>query len=264
MAQRLVRAKRKIALAGHPVPAARGRGAGRADRRGAARRLPRLQRGVRRERGARRRWSAPTCARRRCGSRRCSRGCCPTTPRSPGCAALLAPARRPPSRPGRRRRAAGPAGRAGPRAVGLGADRARRRAGRAGAADRTGRAVPAAGRDRRAARGGPSTQSTDWPQIVALYGLLEHGGARTHGAAQPGRRGGDARRSARRGWTSWTGWTAAGELVGHHRLPSARAHLLEPAGAHDGGAAAYDEALALAGNAPERAYLRQQRERLAP
>ena len=68
MAQRVVRAKRKIALARHPVPAARRRRAARPAGDRAARRLPGLQRGLRRHR------------RRRTGAARALRGGRPAGP----------------------------------------------------------------------------------------------------------------------------------------------------------------------------------------
>ena len=77
MAQRLVRAKRKIRDAGDPVPRpARPRPA-RPHRAGARRAVPRLQRGVLRD-GRRRRSSGATCATRRSGSRSSWRSSCLT------------------------------------------------------------------------------------------------------------------------------------------------------------------------------------------
>ncbi len=63
MAQRLVRAKRKIRAGGDPLPRAAGRAPARAAPGRARRPLPGLQRGLRRHR--RGRWSEPTCATRR-------------------------------------------------------------------------------------------------------------------------------------------------------------------------------------------------------
>jgi RNA polymerase sigma-70 factor (ECF subfamily) len=56
---------------------------------------------------------------------------------------------------------------------------------------------------------------------------------------------------------------ATGELAGHHRLPSARAQLLEQSGRFQEALAAYERALALVDTAPERAYLAERRDRLA-
>ena len=84
MAQRLVRAKRKIAKAAHPLPRPARRRAARPPRRRAGRRLPRVQRGLRRaaRRPARARASSAT---RPSASAGCSPRSCPTTPRPPAC-----------------------------------------------------------------------------------------------------------------------------------------------------------------------------------
>ena len=87
MAQRLVRAKRKIAAAAIPTasPATpRCRSAGRR----AGSRLPRLQRGLRGQRG-RGASCAPSCAPRRSASVACCAQLCPTTPRRRGLLALM-------------------------------------------------------------------------------------------------------------------------------------------------------------------------------
>ena len=51
----------------------------------------------------------------------------------------------------------------------------------------------------------------------------------------------------------------SGELEGYHRLPVARAELLRRLGRHREAAEAYDQALALVGNEPERRHLQRRR-----
>ena len=96
LAQRLVRAKKKIREAGHRLRGADRRPAGGPARRRAAGALPRVQRGLRRDR---RRGADPARAVRRgdpAGARP-RRRCCPTSPRRAGLLALmlLTDARRP-------------------------------------------------------------------------------------------------------------------------------------------------------------------------
>jgi RNA polymerase sigma factor (sigma-70 family) len=105
-------------------------------------------------------------------------------------------------------------------------------------------------------------EDTDWPQILALYGLLVRmsdnpmvrlnhaiAAAMVHGAAHGlellGALGADTR------------------LVGHHRLEAVRAHLLELAGDRAGAVRHYRAAGAKTGNLAERAYLLTQAARLA-
>lgn len=107
-----------------------------------------------------------------------------------------------------------------------------------------------------------SPGETDWAQIVELYRLLEHlapgplvslNSAVAVAMAQgPGV-----------GLALLDELAAAGELPGHHRLPAARAQLLEQLGRREEALAAYDDALALVGNVPERTYLTERRNRLA-
>ena len=115
MAQRLVRAKRKIKAAGIPVPGPARPPAARPAGRGARRRLPDLQRGLRRPRRPRGRGDPARPRARRADAGRA---------RGPRPAGADAAARRPPRRAlsGRRAR---PARRPGPRALGRRPDRRR-------------------------------------------------------------------------------------------------------------------------------------------
>ncbi len=106
-----------------------------------------------------------------------------------------------------------------------------------------------------------SSATTDWAQIVELYGLLAH--------LAPGPLVTLNRAVAVAMWDGPAAGlslldelSASGELAGHHRLPSARAQLLEQLGRTGDAVAAYDEALALVDNAPERDYLTTRRARL--
>ncbi|WCN81372.1 RNA polymerase sigma factor [Micromonospora sp. LH3U1] len=99
--------------------------------------------------------------------------------------------------------------------------------------------------------------STDWPQVVALYDVLlslvpSPVVALNRAAAVAMRDGPEA------------GLALLDELAdepllrGHHPYPAARADLLRRLGRHDEAAAAYRSALTLVGNEPERAYLLRQ------
>jgi RNA polymerase sigma-70 factor (ECF subfamily) len=54
-----------------------------------------------------------------------------------------------------------------------------------------------------------------------------------------------------------------GELAGYHLLPAAKADLLRRLGRRAEAAAAYDEALRLVGQEPERRYLERRRREVA-
>lgn len=97
-------------------------------------------------------------------------------------------------------------------------------------------------------------EDTDWPQILALYGLLQRmsdnpmvtlnhaiATAMVHGPAA-----GLARLDA---------LAADPRLSGHHRLDAVRAHLLERAGDRAGALACYRRAAARTTSAPEQGYL---------
>ena len=105
-------------------------------------------------------------------------------------------------------------------------------------------------------------EDTDWPQILALYGLLERisdnpvvtlnraiAAAMVHGPAA--------------GLALLQALDAGGRLGGHHRLDAVRAHLLEMAGDHAGAVAHYRAAAERTTSIPERDYLVAKAARLA-
>ncbi len=104
-------------------------------------------------------------------------------------------------------------------------------------------------------------EDTDWAQIVALYGLLERAApgpmVTLNRAVALAMRDGPAA-----GLAELDRLTADGRLDGHHRLPAARAHLLAELGRTDEARAAYAQALALVGSTPERDYLQRRRDAL--
>ncbi|MFF3322828.1 RNA polymerase sigma factor [Streptomyces sp. NPDC002889] len=99
-----------------------------------------------------------------------------------------------------------------------------------------------------------TAEETDWPQILALYGVLERLGANpvvtlnravaaamVHGPAA--------------GLALLESLEADGRLKGHHRLHVVRAHLLEMAGDRQGAIDHYRAAAARTNSLPERHYL---------
>ncbi len=108
----------------------------------------------------------------------------------------------------------------------------------------------------------PSTAETDWPQIFAIYGLLERlsdnpmvtlnravAAAMVNGPAA--------------GLAMLETLADDARLAGHHRLHAVRAHLLEMAGDRDGAIAAYRAAAGRTTSLPERDYLATQAARLS-
>ncbi|MEU3605328.1 DUF6596 domain-containing protein [Streptomyces sp. NPDC035033] len=106
-----------------------------------------------------------------------------------------------------------------------------------------------------------SAEATDWPQILALYELLERTGpnpmvtlnravavAMVHG---PGA-----------GLALLDVLAADKRLARHHRLLATRAHLLELSGAPEAAATAYREAARRTTSAPERRHLTERARRL--
>jgi predicted RNA polymerase sigma factor len=102
-------------------------------------------------------------------------------------------------------------------------------------------------------------EDTDWPQILALYGLLKRMSdnpmvALNHAIAAAmvhGPRAGLALLSA-----------LDGPLAGHHRLDAVRAHLYERAGEREAAIAHYRAAAERTASLPERNYLATQAARL--
>jgi RNA polymerase sigma factor (sigma-70 family) len=105
-------------------------------------------------------------------------------------------------------------------------------------------------------------EDTDWPQILALYGLLARlsdnpmvalnravAAAMVHGPAA--------------GLAALAALDADPRLRGHHRLDAVRAHLLERAGDHAGAVAHYHAAARRTTSLPERNYLVGKAARLA-
>jgi RNA polymerase sigma factor (sigma-70 family) len=106
-------------------------------------------------------------------------------------------------------------------------------------------------------------EETDWPQILALYGVLmritDHplvtlnhaiAAAMVHGPAA--------------GLELVAPLLNDARLTGSHRLDAVRAHLLERAGERDAALALYREAAAKTTSVPERNYLVMKAARLAP
>jgi RNA polymerase sigma factor (sigma-70 family) len=104
-------------------------------------------------------------------------------------------------------------------------------------------------------------EDTDWPQILALYGVLERlapGPVVTlnRAVALAMVRGPEA------GLDLLAGLEAGGRLAGHHRLDAVRAHLLEMAGDHAAARARYEAAARRTTTLPERRYLEARAARL--
>ncbi|MDR7273786.1 RNA polymerase sigma factor [Catenuloplanes atrovinosus] len=108
----------------------------------------------------------------------------------------------------------------------------------------------------------PSAEATDWPQILALYGVLERLTpspvvALNRAVARAMVEGPAA------GLATLDALAADERLARGHRLPAARAHLLEMAGARAEAAEAYRLAAARTASVPERNYLTLRAARLA-
>jgi RNA polymerase sigma factor (sigma-70 family) len=108
----------------------------------------------------------------------------------------------------------------------------------------------------------PAVEDTDWPQILALYGLLEKmtdnpmvalnraiAAAMVHGAES--------------GLKLLDGLASDQRLADHHRLHAVRAHLLEMSGDRQAAIAHYRAAADRTASMPERNYLTTKAARLA-
>ena len=105
-------------------------------------------------------------------------------------------------------------------------------------------------------------EDTDWPQILALYGLLERMADNpmvrlNHAVALAMARG------PRVGLARLVELETDKRLAGHHRLAAVRAHLLEMAGDQAEAITAYRAAAALTASLPEQRYLLEKAARLA-
>ncbi|WP_326560809.1 RNA polymerase sigma factor [Micromonospora sp. NBC_01796] len=106
-------------------------------------------------------------------------------------------------------------------------------------------------------------EDTDWPQIVALYKLLQQVAPSPmvslgHAVAVAMVRGPQA------GIELLAPLEADGRLPDHHRLHAVRAHLLEMAGDRAGAHESYRRAARLTTSLPEQHYLHSRAARLAP
>jgi predicted RNA polymerase sigma factor len=104
-------------------------------------------------------------------------------------------------------------------------------------------------------------RDTDWPQILALYQLLEKvspGPVVTLNQAVAVA----MVRGPRAGLDLLEPLAGDDRMARHHRLEAVRAHLLEMAGDHSGALAAYQLAAKWATSAPERRYLEDRALRL--
>ena len=104
-------------------------------------------------------------------------------------------------------------------------------------------------------------EDTDWPQILALYGVLKSRSdnpviALNHAVATAMVEGPEA------GLALLDVLVSDGRLAGHHRLDAVRAHLLERAGDRAGAIAHYLAAAGRTASIPERNYLTTQAARL--
>ncbi len=108
----------------------------------------------------------------------------------------------------------------------------------------------------------PRAEDTDWPQILALYGVLKRVSDNpmvtlSHAIAAAMVDGPKA------GLELLAPLDADERLAGHHRLDAVRAHLLERAGERDAAVALYRAAAEKTTSVPERSYLVMRAARLS-
>jgi predicted RNA polymerase sigma factor len=108
----------------------------------------------------------------------------------------------------------------------------------------------------------PRAEETDWPQILALYELLERLGPNpmvtlNHAVALAMVRGPQA------GLDLLATLDGDERMARHHRLPAVRGHLLELAGELEPARDAYREAARITTSLPEQRYLEARAARLA-
>ena len=101
----------------------------------------------------------------------------------------------------------------------------------------------------------PSAEATDWPQILALYEILERLAPNPVTTLNRAVAVGMVR--GPRAGLALLRELEPGVLAGNHRLLAVRAHLLERAGEAAAAAGAYREAARLAGSRPEQRFLVQ-------
>ncbi|YCK37023.1 RNA polymerase sigma factor [Actinomadura sp. ATCC 39365] len=108
----------------------------------------------------------------------------------------------------------------------------------------------------------PTSAETDWPQILALYGVLagleDNPVVRLNQAVAAAMVHGP-----RAGLDLLEGLAGDDRLAGHHRLAAVRAHLLEMEGDAEGAALAFREAARRTLSLPEQRYLEGKAARLA-
>jgi RNA polymerase sigma factor (sigma-70 family) len=103
---------------------------------------------------------------------------------------------------------------------------------------------------------------TDWPQILALYGVLS--GVEDNPVVRLNQAVATAMVQGPRAGLGLLDELAADDrMAGHHRLAAVRAHLLEMDGDAEGAVAAYREAARLTTSLPERRYLEDRATRLS-
>jgi len=108
----------------------------------------------------------------------------------------------------------------------------------------------------------PRAEDTDWPQILALYGLLERISDNPMVTLNRAVAVGMVR-GPRAGLALVEALDADGRLAGHHRLEAVRAHLLEMGGDRASALSAYLRAARRTTSLPERRYLESRAARLS-